>query len=109
MSSPLTPVLGAIPPLLASDPAIESVLGKRAAVLAVPEPARAAAIATLVDTTDRRPIVVAVPTTANGRRPTQNAAARCAAATRAVARPSCCSSRRIGSSLIAQMSQSGVT
>jgi transcription-repair coupling factor (superfamily II helicase) len=69
MTSPLpTPVFGAIPALLASDPAIESVLGKRAAVLAVPEPARAAALAALVGVTDRRPLVVAVPTTADAER-----------------------------------------
>jgi transcription-repair coupling factor (superfamily II helicase) len=68
MTSPTNPVLGAVAPLLATDPAIESVLGRRSAVLAVPEPARAAAIAALVGATDRRPLVVAVPTTADADR-----------------------------------------
>jgi transcription-repair coupling factor (superfamily II helicase) len=68
MTPPPDALLGAIPPLLASDPAIEAVLGRRSAVLAVPEPARAAAIAALVGATDRRPLVVAVPTTTDAER-----------------------------------------
>jgi transcription-repair coupling factor (superfamily II helicase) len=75
MTSPLpAPVLGALPPLLATDPAIEAVLGRRSAVLAVPEPARAAAIAALVGATDRRPLVIAVPTTADADRLTNDLA-----------------------------------
>jgi transcription-repair coupling factor (superfamily II helicase) len=60
--------LSAIPPLLAHDAALEAVLGRRAAVLAVPEPARAAALAALVGVTERRPLVVAVPTTGDAER-----------------------------------------
>ncbi|HEX7095314.1 MAG TPA: transcription-repair coupling factor [Acidimicrobiales bacterium] len=67
VNTPAAP-LAAIPGLLAGDPAIEAVLGTRAAVLAIPEPARAAVFAALVEVTERRPIVVAVPTTADADR-----------------------------------------
>jgi transcription-repair coupling factor (superfamily II helicase) len=60
--------LAKLPGLLAGDPAIEAVLGRRSGVLAVPEPARAAAFAALAGVTDRRPIVVAVPTSADADR-----------------------------------------
>ncbi|HEV8296953.1 MAG TPA: transcription-repair coupling factor, partial [Acidimicrobiales bacterium] len=70
MSGPLA----ALPPLLADDPAIESVLGRRAGVLAVPEAARAIALAALVGVSERRPIVVAVPTSADAERLTNDLA-----------------------------------
>jgi transcription-repair coupling factor (superfamily II helicase) len=57
-----------IPDLLADDDAIVAALGKRSAVLAVPDAARAIAIATLARTTERRPIVVAVPTSVDAER-----------------------------------------
>ena len=64
MSAPL----GALPRLLDTDLALESVLGRRDAVLAVPDAARALAIAALARQTERRPIVVATPTTADAER-----------------------------------------
>ena len=64
----MTAPLGALARLLDRDPAIEAALGRRSAVLAVPEPARAIAIAAIVRQTDRRPIVVATPTTADADR-----------------------------------------
>jgi transcription-repair coupling factor (superfamily II helicase) len=60
--------LARLPQLLDRDPAIDGVLGTRSAVLAVPEPARALTIAALVRQSERRPIVVAVPTTADAER-----------------------------------------
>ena len=53
----------AFPRLLAEDPALIRVIGRAASVLAVPEPARAPAIAALARGTSRRPLLVAVPTT----------------------------------------------
>ncbi|MDH4168671.1 MAG: transcription-repair coupling factor [Acidimicrobiia bacterium] len=58
----MTSVLAAIPELLESDPAITSVLGRRSATLAVPEPARALVLAGLARRTERRPILVVTPT-----------------------------------------------
>ena len=55
--------LTALPALLADEPGLTAVLGRRAAVLAVPETARAIAVAGLAARSDRQPIVVAVPTT----------------------------------------------
>jgi transcription-repair coupling factor (superfamily II helicase) len=57
-----------LPPLLREEPGFASVLGRSSAVLAVPEPARALAIAGLVELSSRRPIVVAVPTTGDADR-----------------------------------------
>lgn len=54
--------LHALPPLVRDEPAMAQVLGRRSAVLAVPEPARALVVAGLAATSTRRPIVVAVPT-----------------------------------------------
>ncbi len=54
--------LSALPPLLRDEPALRHVAGRHAAVLAVPEAARALTVAALVHLSDRRPIVVAVPT-----------------------------------------------
>ena len=60
--------LSDLPPLLGDDPALLAALGRRDAVVAVPEPARAIAIAALVEQSGRRPLVVAVPTTAEADR-----------------------------------------
>src|SRR5204863_1831789 len=57
-----------LPKLLRDDPALLEVRGRTNALIAVPEPARAFTIAGLVETTSRRPYVVAVPTTADGER-----------------------------------------
>jgi transcription-repair coupling factor (superfamily II helicase) len=61
-------MLEALPPLLRGDPALGSVLGRASAVLAVPEPARAFAVAGLAHLSGRRPLVVAVPTTTDAER-----------------------------------------
>lgn len=63
-AAPLASLVG----LLDRDAAIDSVLGTRSAVLAVPEPGRALAVASLVRQSDRHPIVVATPTTADADR-----------------------------------------
>lgn len=55
-------LLADLPPLLKDDPAFISVFGRRDAVLAIPEPARAVSIAALVSGMSRAPVVVAVPT-----------------------------------------------
>ena len=60
--------LSELPPLLADEPGLTSVLGRRDAVLVVPEPARAIAIAAIVERSERRPVVVAVPTTGEAER-----------------------------------------
>jgi transcription-repair coupling factor (superfamily II helicase) len=54
--------LASLPPLLRDDPAFGLVAGRRAAVLAAPEAARAVTIAGLAHLTERRPIVIATPT-----------------------------------------------
>ena len=54
--------------LIVDDDALVSVVGRRAGIIAIPEPARAIALAALADLTDRRPIVVAVPTSADAER-----------------------------------------
>lgn len=53
---------------LADDPIINRVVGRASEVLAVAEPARAMALAALATGADRRPVVVAVPTTAEADR-----------------------------------------
>jgi transcription-repair coupling factor (superfamily II helicase) len=57
-----------LPALLRDEPALTSVLGRSAAVLAVPEAARPLTIASLATVGSRRPILVAVPTTAEAER-----------------------------------------
>ncbi len=57
-----------LPPLLREEPGFASVLGRSSAVLAVPEPARALAVAGLATLSSRRPIVVAAPTTGDADR-----------------------------------------
>ncbi|MGE4566236.1 MAG: hypothetical protein AAEB43_01125, partial [Acidimicrobiales bacterium] len=54
--------LRSLPELLADEPALIDVLGRRHASLAVPEPARAIVLAALAQQSQRRPLVVAVPT-----------------------------------------------
>ena len=58
----MSPYLERLSTLLDDEPAITAVLGRRAASLAVAEPARAMVIAALVRRTGRHPLVVAVPT-----------------------------------------------
>jgi transcription-repair coupling factor (superfamily II helicase) len=50
---------------LRDEPAVLGALGRRSAVLAVPEPARAFALAGLAELGSRRPLVVCVPTSAD--------------------------------------------
>jgi len=67
--------LADLPLLLADEPGLTSVLGRRDAVLAVPEPARAITIAGLAHRTERQPLVVAVPTTGEAERLARDLAA----------------------------------
>jgi len=57
-----------LPLLIRDEPAITQVLGRSAAVLAVPDAARAITIAGLATVGSRRPILVAMPTTADADR-----------------------------------------
>jgi len=54
--------LRSLPPLLRAEPALAALAGSSAAVVAVPEPARAITIAGLAHLSGRHPLVVAVPT-----------------------------------------------
>src|SRR5713101_7478561 len=60
--------LGSLLPLVRRDDAVADLFGSRSAVIAVPEPARAFAIAGLAHTSSRHPIVVALPTVADAER-----------------------------------------
>ncbi|HEX6596164.1 MAG TPA: transcription-repair coupling factor, partial [Acidimicrobiales bacterium] len=60
--------LAALPPLLRHHPQIAGLAGAPAAVVAVPEPARAFTVAGLAHLSGRTPLVVAVPTTAEAER-----------------------------------------
>jgi transcription-repair coupling factor (superfamily II helicase) len=60
--------LRSLPSLLGRDDTLRDLSGSPTAVLAVPEPARAFVIAGLAELTRRRPIVVAVPSAADGDR-----------------------------------------
>ena len=60
--------LETLPPLLRHHPGISALIGAPAAVVAVPEPARAYTIAGLAHLSSRCPILVAVPTTAEAER-----------------------------------------
>jgi transcription-repair coupling factor (superfamily II helicase) len=64
--------LRSLPPLLAGDPAITALAGSHSALLAVSEPARAFVLAGLADLSQRRPLVVAVPTTTDADRLTHD-------------------------------------
>ncbi|MBV8161352.1 MAG: transcription-repair coupling factor [Acidimicrobiia bacterium] len=54
--------LTSLPPLLRAEPALTALAGSSAAVVAVPEPARAITVAGLAHLSGRHPLVVAVPT-----------------------------------------------
>lgn len=54
--------LAALAGVISGEPGIDLIAGQRNAVLAVPEAARAAVIASLLHTNSRRPVIVAVPT-----------------------------------------------
>src|SRR5258708_30679046 len=64
MNAPLSHLVD----LIVDDDALVSVMGLRAGVVAIPEPARAIALSALAELSDRRPIVVAVPTSADAER-----------------------------------------
>ncbi|MBV8979521.1 MAG: DEAD/DEAH box helicase, partial [Acidimicrobiia bacterium] len=54
--------LASLPPLLRAEPALAALAGSSAAVVAVPEPARAITVAGLAHLSGRHPLVVALPT-----------------------------------------------
>jgi transcription-repair coupling factor (superfamily II helicase) len=60
--------LGGLTAALRDDPALVSVMGKRTAVLAVPEAARPLTLAAIATDTERTPLVVAVPTSTEAER-----------------------------------------
>jgi transcription-repair coupling factor (superfamily II helicase) len=60
--------LRSLPPLLRAEPALAALAGSSAAVVAVPEPARAITIAGLAHLSGRHPLVVAVPTSTEAER-----------------------------------------
>ena len=60
--------LRSLPPLLRDEPALASLAGSSAAVVAVPEPARAITVAGLAHLSGRHPLVVAVATSTEGER-----------------------------------------
>ena len=62
------PGLAGLGRLLASDPSVVEVLGQRDANLAVAESGQAAVLAAIAELNGRRPVVVAVPTTADAER-----------------------------------------
>ena len=66
-SEPAAP-LRSLTRALVDDPAIVSVIGKRSAMLAVPEAARPLTIASIAVESDRSPVVVAVPTSSEAER-----------------------------------------
>ncbi|MBI2710873.1 MAG: transcription-repair coupling factor [Actinobacteria bacterium] len=63
-----TTPLGDLPALLREEPGLMQVRGRSRAVLAVPESARALVLAGLARTGSRRPLLAAVPTTADAER-----------------------------------------
>ncbi len=62
------PALAGLGRLLASDPALVDVLGRRDASLAVAESGQAAVLAAIAELNGRRPLVVATPTSADAER-----------------------------------------
>ena len=60
--------LRSLPQLLRNDPTLAALAGRGAAVLAVPEPARAFTVAGLAHLSDRHPLVVAMPTATDAER-----------------------------------------
>jgi transcription-repair coupling factor (superfamily II helicase) len=68
-SAPSTgPPLASLLPLLRDEPALLGTLGLRSATFAVPDPARAITIAAIATLSKRRPLIVAVPTSADAER-----------------------------------------
>ncbi|HET9689946.1 MAG TPA: transcription-repair coupling factor [Acidimicrobiales bacterium] len=63
-----TPTLGPLLAPLRADPTFADLLGARSAVLAVPDAARAFAVAGLAEASGRHPVVVAMPTGADAER-----------------------------------------
>ena len=61
-------LLTALPPLLHHEPALVEVLGRAAATLSVPEPARALSIAGIAHASSRHPFLVITPTGADAER-----------------------------------------
>ena len=62
------PALASLAPILRDEPAIASILGRSSAALSVPEPARAIAVAGISASAHRRPMLVAVSTSAEAER-----------------------------------------
>ncbi|MGH9164263.1 MAG: transcription-repair coupling factor [Acidimicrobiales bacterium] len=60
--------LRTLPELVACEPALTALAGRRHATLAVPEPARAVVVAGLAQASDRHPVVVALPTATDAER-----------------------------------------
>ncbi|MDP9006820.1 MAG: DEAD/DEAH box helicase, partial [Actinomycetota bacterium] len=60
--------LSSLPSLLRAEPGLAGAVGRTSATLAVPEAARAIALATLAELVDGAPLVVAVPTTGEAER-----------------------------------------
>ena len=54
--------LASLPRLLRSEPALTQAIGNASGLVAVPESARALAVAALAQLSERRPLVVACPT-----------------------------------------------
>ena len=65
-------ILDQLPALLADEPALIAAMGRREAMLAVPEPARAITLAAIAEQSERRPLVVAVPSSADAERLTND-------------------------------------
>ena len=57
-----TAPLSSLTDIARTEPGIEAIAGKRDAVLAVPEVARATVLAALINNTSRHPVIVAAPT-----------------------------------------------
>jgi len=60
--------LGALLPTLVDEPGLVAVMGKRNAIVAVPEAARPLSLAAIASQTERAPLVVAVPTSMEAER-----------------------------------------
>ncbi|MFT7473218.1 MAG: transcription-repair coupling factor (superfamily II helicase) [Verrucomicrobiales bacterium] len=68
MSDPTAPPLGALLKTLLDEPGLVSVMGRRSALVAVPQAARPLSLAAIADQTERAPVVVAVPTSTEAER-----------------------------------------
>ncbi len=58
----MTAALASLPALLDGEPALTALLGRGAPAVAIPEPAHAIALAHLAQSSERRPVLVVVPT-----------------------------------------------